>query len=87
MTNGDIIRAMNDEQLVKMFLLHDFHTYRHCPTDDCAEQCNPKTDSECDCEKCWLAWMKHQVRPIITETSLHGEKVLEYKFEISAVLE
>lgn len=62
MTNADRIRSMTDEELAKMFLLHDDHVYRHCPSDTYAEYCQVKPAGECcDCDKCWLNWLRQEV--------------------------
>lgn len=61
-THGDELRDMTDEELAKMFFLHDDQVYRHCPSDTLAEYCEVKLASECcDCDKCWLDWLKQEV--------------------------
>ena len=60
-TNADRIRAMTDEELARMFLLHDDNVYRHCPSDTIAEYCQEKPEIECcDCNDCWLDWLKQE---------------------------
>ena len=86
MTNADIIRAMSNEQLAKMFIQHDFHTYQHCPTDSYAENCQRLPGTKCDCQKCWVDWLAQEVRPIIVVSEYHGEKVVEYKYKLYAEL-
>ena len=48
MTNGDRIRAMSDEELVKNFW--------ECMDDD--KFCTGKCNDEADCDACRLAWLR-----------------------------
>ena len=54
MTNGDKLRAMIDEELIKF----------QCSITACIYEADPdKQRSEChdfDCERCWREWLKEE---------------------------
>lgn len=53
LTNADRIRAMTDEELA--MLLNPT-----CPTGECPD--NLPWDQAHDCYKCWLDWLKQEVK-------------------------
>lgn len=57
-TNADRIRNMTDEELA-MFLSHDAGWRWECET---CKKPNRNKMKGSDCENCWLAWLKEEVK-------------------------
>ena len=55
MTNGDNIRASNDEELAELLAIG-------CNGRDCLDPDSPRVIDKVDpaCKQCWLAWLKER---------------------------
>ena len=60
-THFDSIRNMTVEEMAEMFLEHDEHFYRHCPTDEIADKCRENASVQSlNCKQCWLDYLKQR---------------------------
>lgn len=58
MTNGDRIRNMTDEELVKVLSI----AFDECPPNMETDEGEYNCPQDCSCEQCWLEWLKSPVK-------------------------